>query len=167
MMNNYNLTYRIIDTLKRFESNDKDSQYCQTYLINDEKDKNKTKYILRLIDLENLTNLTEFIKDISCDISSKNIYLCDNGHVLLDHFSHCISMISTYDGKLRKQIHDYTDKLKDQVLYLAPEVIYQNTDGYNFKSDIYIYSLDIVACELANGNNTYINMSYGNLSERI
>ncbi|CAF3026360.1 unnamed protein product [Rotaria sp. Silwood2] len=234
MMNNYNLTYRIIDTLKRSESNDKDSQFCQTYLINDEKEKNETKFILRLIDLENLTNLTEFIKDISwyqqlnhlnlmslkdcflidtklnlikpyasfgscadllnsnpygiCEqliahiiwqtlqaicylqdrhimhrgIASKNIYLCGNGRVLLDNFSHCISMISPYDGKLRKQIYDYTDKLKDQVLYLAPEVIYQHTDGYNFKSDI--YSLGIVACELANGCNTYINMTYENLS---
>jgi hypothetical protein len=34
-------------------------------------------------------------------------------------------MISPLDGKLRRQIYDYTDSLKDQILYLAPEVIYQ------------------------------------------
>ena len=34
-------------------------------------------------------------------------------------------MISPMDGKLRRQLHDYTDNLKDQILYLAPEVIYQ------------------------------------------
>ena len=34
-------------------------------------------------------------------------------------------MISSFDGKLKRQIYDYTDKLKDQVLYLAPEVIFQ------------------------------------------
>ena len=58
-------------------------------------------------------------------VASKNIYLCDNGRVLLDDFSHCISMISPLDGKLRRQLHEYTDKLKDQILYLAPEVIFQ------------------------------------------
>jgi hypothetical protein len=52
-MNNY----RIIDNLnKKKYSNDH-----QTYLIYDQKDKSKTKYILRLIELENLSNLTEFI----------------------------------------------------------------------------------------------------------
>ena len=61
----------------------------------------------------------------SSAIASKNIYLCDNGRVLLDNFSHCISMISPFDGKLRRQIYDYTDSLKDQISYLAPEVIYQ------------------------------------------
>ncbi|CAF5167959.1 unnamed protein product, partial [Rotaria magnacalcarata] len=86
-------------------------------------------------------------------IASKNIYVCDDGRVLLDDFSHCISMISPFDGKLRKQIFDYTDKLKNQLLYLAPEIIYQNADGYNLKSDV--YSLGMVACELANGSNSY------------
>jgi len=68
-MNNY----RIIDNLSKkqysnslvildqLKSNDEDYQYSQTYLIYDQKDKSKTKYILRLIELENLSNLTEFI----------------------------------------------------------------------------------------------------------
>ncbi|CAF3903044.1 unnamed protein product [Rotaria sordida] len=60
-----------------------------------------------------------------CAVAPKNIYLCGDGRVLLDNFSHCISMISPYDGKLRKQIYDYTDKLKDQILYLVLEVIIQ------------------------------------------
>jgi hypothetical protein len=34
-------------------------------------------------------------------------------------------MISPFDGKLRRQIYDYTDDLKDEILYLAPEIIYQ------------------------------------------
>ncbi len=69
--------------------------------------------------------LFEFYLSISSGISSKNIYLCDDGRVLLDNFSHCISMISPFDGKLRRQIHDFTDDLKDEILYLAPEIIYQ------------------------------------------
>ena len=69
-----------------------------------------------------LINISFFL---SSAISSKNIYLCDDGRVLLDNFSHCISMVSPYDGKIRRQIYDYTDDLKDEILYLAPEIIYQ------------------------------------------
>ncbi len=58
-------------------------------------------------------------------IATKNLYLYGDGRVLLDNFSHCISMISPFDGKLRRNIYDYTDKFTDQILYLAPEVIYQ------------------------------------------
>ncbi|CAF3313208.1 unnamed protein product [Rotaria socialis] len=234
MANNFNSTYRIIDKLRRSDSNEKADQHSRTYLISNQNEQNEANYILRLINLENLTNLSEFITDISwykqfnhfnlmslkdcflidtklnlvkpyasfgscadllnsnpfgvCErliahiiwqtlqairylqdrhilhrgIASKNIYVCDDGRVLLDEFSHCISMISPFDGKLRKQIFDYTDKLKDQLLYLAPEIIYQNSDGYNLKSDV--YSLGMVACELANGSNSYRNMTYGNLN---
>lgn len=62
---------------------------------------------------------------LSSGISSRNIYLCEDGRVLLDNFSHCISMISPFDGKLRRQIYDFTDDLKDELLYLAPEIIFQ------------------------------------------
>jgi serine/threonine protein kinase len=234
MSNECDTTYQIIDILKRPNSNNDEYQDPVTYLTYDKKDKYKTKYVLKIFDLEKMTNLSEFIKDTlwykqlnhinlmplrdcflvdtklhlikpyasvgSCTdllsvhpfgvreqliahimwqllqalrylqdryllhraISSKNIYLCDNGRVLLDNFSHCISMISPFDGKLRRQIYDYTDDLKDEILYLAPEIIYQNADGYNFKSDV--YSLGTVACELANGSNTYVDMPFGSLS---
>ncbi|CAF3988923.1 unnamed protein product [Rotaria sordida] len=234
MSNDYYLTYRIIDTLKYSNSNIDECQGSLAYLVYDNKDKNKTKYALKIVDLEKMTNLSEFIQDIlwykqlnhynlmslrdcflidtklhlvkpyasfgSCAdllrahpfgirepliahimwqllqalrylqdrhivhraITSKHIYICDDGHVLLDNFSHCVSMISPFDGKLRRHIYDYTDDLKDEILYLAPEIIYQNADGYNFKSDV--YSLGTVACELANGSNTYIDMPFGNLS---
>lgn len=55
-MNDCHLTYRIIDKL----SKKKCSEEGQIYLTYDQKDKLKTKYILQLIDLENLSNLTEF-----------------------------------------------------------------------------------------------------------
>jgi len=67
----------------------------------------------------------KFYLSISSGIASKNIYLYGDGRVLLDNFSNCISMISPCDGKLRRQIYDYTDQLKDQILYLGPEVVYQ------------------------------------------
>lgn len=230
----YSSTYGILDSLKQVAPGAEQYQNSFTYLIFDKKDKNKSKYVLKTIDLEQMTNITEFIKNIlwykqlnhtnlmsihdcflldtklylikpyaslgSCSdlltihssgireqliahiiwqllqalrylhdrhimhrsVSSKNIFLFDNGRVLLDNFSNCISMISPFDGKLRRQIYDYTDNLKDEILYLAPEVIYQNADGYNFKSDV--YSLGTVACELANGSNSYIDMPHGYLS---
>jgi hypothetical protein len=43
-------------------------------------------------------------------------------------------------------------------------VFNKNTTGYNYKSDV--YSLGTVACELANGSNTYVDMPFGNLSVR-
>ncbi|CAF1399294.1 unnamed protein product [Rotaria magnacalcarata] len=228
------LKYEIIDTCKRANTNADENLSSVTYLAYDQKDNNKTKYALKIVDLEKLTNLSDFIKDIlwykqlnhynlmslrdcflidtklhlvkpyasfgSCAdllcshpfgiresliahimwqilqalrylqdrhtvhraITSKHIFIYDDGRVLLDHFSHCISMISPYDGKLRRHIHDFTDDLKDEILYLAPEIIFQNADGYNFKSDV--YSLGMVACELANGSNTYVDMPFGNLS---
>ena len=50
--------------------------------------------------------------------------------------------------------------IKEKVNFIS----IQNADGYNFKSDV--YSLGTVACELANGSNTYIDMPFGNLSVR-
>jgi hypothetical protein len=52
------MSYLILEQSK--SDDDDDYQYSHTYLTYDQKDKNKTKYILRLIDLEKLTNLTEF-----------------------------------------------------------------------------------------------------------
>ncbi len=80
----------------------------------------------------------------SSGIASKNIYLYDHGRVVLDDFSHCISMISPFDGKLRRQIYDYTDDLKDVILYLAPEIIYQvslKSFKNKNKSKFYLFSM--------------------------
>jgi hypothetical protein len=71
-------------------------------------------------------------------MSTKNIYLCDDGRVFLDNFSHCISMISPFDGKLRRQIYDYTDDLKNEILYLAPEIIYQVCGDFIFSKQSFI-----------------------------
>jgi hypothetical protein len=47
--------------LEQPNSNDDECQDSFTYLTYDNKDKNKTKYVLKIIDLEKLTNLSEFI----------------------------------------------------------------------------------------------------------
>lgn len=46
---------------ERSKSNDDECQDSLTYLTFDKKDKNKTKYVLKLFDLEKLINLSEFI----------------------------------------------------------------------------------------------------------
>ncbi|CAF0870008.1 unnamed protein product, partial [Didymodactylos carnosus] len=225
MPKDYRRAYNIIDLLD--EKND-DWISKSIYLAIDNKDVSKTKFVIKVIDLDKMTNFTKYIKEISwygqlshinlmsmrecfiidsklyfiktyaqfgsCrdilhsnpfgirenliaiimwqvvqalrylkdkhimhrSVATKNIYICDDGRVVLDHFCHCISMMS--DGKLRRQIYDYDDNLKEEILYLAPEIIFQNTDGYNVKSDV--YSLGVTACELANGTHSYANLDY-------
>jgi len=47
-------------------------------------------------------------------------------------------MISPFDGKLRRQIYDYTDDLKNEILYLAPEIIYQVCGDFIFLKQSFI-----------------------------
>jgi ribosomal silencing factor RsfS len=68
--------------LARRKSSDEDSQSSQIYLTYDQKDKNKSKYILRLIDLEKLTNLTEFLV---CVKTNSNTHLNCFSHRKIYH----------------------------------------------------------------------------------
>jgi hypothetical protein len=47
--------------LERPNSNNDEYQDPVTYLTYDKKDKYKTKYVLKIFDLEKMTNLSEFI----------------------------------------------------------------------------------------------------------
>jgi hypothetical protein len=47
--------------LERPNSNNDEYQEPLTYLTYDKKDKNKTKYVLKIFDLEKMNNLSEFI----------------------------------------------------------------------------------------------------------
>lgn len=55
-----------------------------------------------------------------------------------------------------KQAFDYPKGAHRVLHSIAPEVLEQNTNGYNYKADI--YSLGILCCELANGVIPFDNM---------
>lgn len=55
-----------------------------------------------------------------------------------------------------KQAYDYPKGAHRVLHSIAPEVLEQNTDAYNYKADI--YSLGILCCELANGMIPFDNM---------
>ena len=89
------LTYRIVDTLSktillthsktplclslalgRADSNADEYEDCGSYLVYDQKEKSKTRYVLKVVDLEKLTNLSEFIvcptkNDRRCSFAQK------------------------------------------------------------------------------------------------
>jgi len=73
---------------------------------------------------------------------------------LLTGLNSSISVLKS--GKWSSTIHDYPHNAKDNLNWLAPEILEQNLLGYDSKSDI--YSLGVTCCELANGTVPYNNM---------
>lgn len=76
MSNDYSATYRIIDTLskkiilrnqfiivslERADLNKDEYPDSFSYLTYDNRDKTKKKYVMKIVDLEKLNNLNEFI----------------------------------------------------------------------------------------------------------
>ena len=88
-------------------------------------------------------------------VKGSHILLRPNeGKCFLTGINNSISVVE--DGKWRSAVHDYPKNARDNLNWLAPEILEQNLLGYDCKSDI--YSLGVTCCELANGAIPYANM---------
>lgn len=71
---------------------------------------------------------------------------------VLTGFKYSLSVMS----QANKQAYDHPKRASKMLHAMAPEILEQNTSGYNYKSDI--YSLAILCCQLANGVIPFDNM---------
>ncbi|XP_067825237.1 STE20-related kinase adapter protein alpha isoform X1 [Heptranchias perlo] len=87
-------------------------------------------------------------------VQASHILISSDGQVYLSGLRSIFSMIS--HGQRLRVIHDFPKYSVKILPWLSPELLQQNLQGYDAKSDI--YSLGITACELANGHVPFKNM---------
>lgn len=87
-------------------------------------------------------------------IQGSHILVKSNGDCLLTGLSFAVNVVR--QGLRRRTLHEYPPNAVSSMNWLAPEILEQNLEGYDFKSDI--YSLGTTCCELANGFPPYDNM---------
>ncbi|XP_059170007.1 STE20-related kinase adapter protein alpha-like isoform X2 [Physella acuta] len=88
-------------------------------------------------------------------IKASHVLISKNGQVCLSGLHNCFNTIQ--NGKRLRKVHDFPMHTIDCVHCYSPELLEQNLAGYNYKSDI--YSMGILACELANGQSPFSDMS--------
>lgn len=89
-------------------------------------------------------------------VRASHILISDKGRACLSGFRYACPIISS--GKWQKKIHSFpSNSCKKNLNWLSPELLSQNLQGYNEKSDI--YSIGIVICELGNGIEPFSGMA--------
>ncbi|XP_039266620.2 STE20-related kinase adapter protein alpha-like [Styela clava] len=87
-------------------------------------------------------------------IKGSHILVSKTGAVKLTGHRNVIEL--TREGVQVRKVHDFPKHDTSLLPWLSPEILQQNMQGYDTKSDI--YSLGITACELANGHAPFIDM---------
>ncbi|XP_014783091.1 STE20-related kinase adapter protein alpha isoform X2 [Octopus bimaculoides] len=87
-------------------------------------------------------------------VKASHVLISASGNVQLSGLHNALSMIQS--GKRLRRLHDYPASAINILLWLSPEILEQNMAGYDTRSDI--YSIGILACELANGYAPFADM---------